>query len=172
MMTVAVIGCGQWGPNHIRNFNSLPDSKVAAAVDTDETRLARVSEMFPSISVEANYKRVLEISEINAVVVATPSNTHYSIVRESLLAGKHVLCEKPLCESTAEAKELVALAAACGRLLMVGHVFLFNPGIVKVKELLDSEELGTLRYLSAVRTNLGPIRKDMNVAYDLATHDI
>ena len=98
--------------------------------------------------------------------------THYRLVRDALLAGKHVLCEKPLCETAKEGEELVELAAACDRILMVGHVFLFNPAIEKLKELIDSGELGILYYLSAFRTNLGPIRSDANAAYDLAAHDI
>jgi predicted dehydrogenase len=106
------------------------------------------------------------------VVISTPVSTHYEIVRESILAGKHVLCEKPLCNDSKQGEELVELARAKGRLLMVGHVFLFNPGIAKLKELVDAGELGTLRYLSASRTNLGPIRSDVDVAYDLCSHDI
>lgn len=172
MINIAVIGCGHWGPNHIRNFNSFPGSKVVAAADLDEIRLINVSETFPGIRIERNYRQVLEAPEVDAVVIATPSSTHYTIVQDALRAGKHVLCEKPLCETGAEAEELSALARTCDRLLMIGHVFLFNGGISKIKELLNTQELGALHYLSAVRTNLGPIRDQVNVAYDLATHDI
>jgi predicted dehydrogenase len=172
MINIAVIGCGHWGPHHIRNFQSLPGSAVISAIDADEARLARIVEMFPGVRVEKNYHLALENPNVNGVVVATPTDTHYDVVRDSLLAGKHVLCEKPLCQTSAQAIELVNLAKKANLILMVGHVFLFNPGIVKIKEILDNGDLGKLHYLSAVRTNLGPIRKDVNAAYDLATHDI
>jgi predicted dehydrogenase len=109
---------------------------------------------------------------IDAVVISTPVSSHYEIVRESILAGKHVLCEKPLCKNSGQGEELVELACANRCLLMVGHVFLFNAGIAKLKELIDAGELGTLRYLLASRTNLGPIRSDVDLAYHLCSHDI
>jgi predicted dehydrogenase len=172
VIDLAVIGCGHWGPNHIRVFNSLPDSRVGAVVDLDEGRLRSVREMYPEIRCERDYRRVLEDPRFDAVVVATPVSSHYEIVRESILAGKHVLCEKPLCNDSERAHEVVGLALAKGRTLMVGHVFLFNPGIMKLKELVDTGELGELQYLSASRANLGAFCSDINVAYDLATHDI
>ncbi len=172
MINLAVIGCGHWGPNHIRVFNSLPESRVGAVVDFDENRLRSVREMYPEIRCEREYRRVLDDPSFDAVVVATPVSSHYQIVRESILAGKHVLCEKPLCENSEQAQELVGLALEEGRALMVGHVFLFNPGIMKLKELVDTGELGELQYLSASRANLGAFCSDINVAYDLATHDI
>jgi dTDP-4-amino-4,6-dideoxygalactose transaminase/predicted dehydrogenase len=172
VIELAVIGCGHWGPNHIRVFNSLPDSRVGAAVDLDEKRLRSVREMYPEIRCERDYRRVLQDPNFDAVVVATPVSSHYEIVRKSIHAGKHVLCEKPLCENSEEAEELLGLAQAQSRALMVGHVFLFNPGIMKLKELVYTGELGELQYLSASRTNLGPLRSDVNVACDLATHDI
>jgi len=105
-------------------------------------------------------------------VIATPTAAHYEGVKRALLAGKHVLCEKPLCETSSQARELAALARKKKLVLMVGHVFLFNGGIIKLKDLIDAGELGRVHYLSAVRTNLGPIRSDVNAAYDLAAHDI
>jgi len=172
MFNLAVIGCGHWGPNHVRVFNSLKESMVVAVADPDPKRLERVREAFPATRCEHDYQQVLHDPGIAAVVIATPTGTHYPLARESLLAGKHVLCEKPLCEDTVQARELAVLAEERGLVLMVGHVFLFNPGIMKVKQIIDAGELGDLRYLSAVRTNLGPIRGDVNVAYDLAAHDI
>jgi predicted dehydrogenase len=172
VIELAIIGCGHWGPNHIRVFNSLPDSRVGAAVDPDEKKLKSVEEMYPGIRCKRDYRKVLEDPGFDAVVVATPVSSHYEIVRESILAGKHVLCEKPLCENSEQAEELLSLAQSQGRALMVGHVFLFNPGIMKLKELVDTGELGELQYLSASRTNLGAFCSDVNVAYDLATHDI
>ena len=172
MTKLALIGCGHWGPNHLRTFNSLPGSAMERVVDLDPGRLQAVRLAHPGVRCEQDPAAVLEDPAIDAVVVATPMRTHYQLVRDALLAGKHVLCEKPLCETAKEAEELVELAAAGDRLLMVGHVFLFNPAIEKLKELVDSGELGALYYLSAFRTNLGPIRSDANAAYDLAAHDI
>jgi predicted dehydrogenase len=172
MIGLAVIGCGEWGPNHIRNFQSQSGARVLAAVDLVPKRLDRVRALFPNLNCESDAAKVFRDERIQAVVIATPLRTHYALVRDALLADKHVLCEKPLCETTAQARELVDLAKQRKLILMVGHVFLFNPGIIKVKQLVDTGELGRLHYLLAIRTNLGPIRKDCNVAFDLATHDI
>ena len=172
MIKVAVVGCGHWGPNHIRNFNSLLEGTAVAAADLDEGRLEYVRKTYPGVRCEREYKLILDDPNIDAVVVATPIGTHYEIVRESILAGKHVLCEKPLCANAKQGEELVELARSNGLLLMVGHVFLYNPGIVKLKELIDEGELGTIRYILASRTNLGRFQSDANVAYDLCSHDI
>jgi predicted dehydrogenase len=172
MTGVAVIGCGQWGPNHIRNFQAEQDSLVLFAVDSDPAKLDRMRALYPAVKGTASLAEATSAAEVTAVVVATPVSSHFEIVRQALSAGKHVLCEKPLCETVSEAEELVKLAKEHKRILMVGHVFLFNPGIIKLKEFTDKGELGHLYYLSAVRTNLGPIRKDCNAAFDLATHDV
>ena len=172
MTKVGIIGYGHWGPNHVRVFNGLPDSEVVAVADLDEERLRSVREAYPSTRCEQDYRRVLDDPDVEAVIVATPVGTHHRITREALLADKHVLCEKPLCKSSEQARELLDLARSRDRLLMVGHVFLFNPGIAKLKEIVDSGEMGSLQYLSASRTNLGIFQSDANVAYDLATHDI
>ncbi len=169
---IAVVGCGHWGPNHIRVFRSLPGAEVLYAIDVDPQRLERARALFPGLRLERDLAGALNDPLVDAVVVATPTQTHYEIVRDALRAGKHVLCEKPLCTTAAEAREVVQLADELGLVLMVGHVFLFNPGILKVKELVDSGEVGELQYMSATRTNLGPIRGDVNAAYDLATHDV
>ncbi len=172
MIKFAVIGIGHWGPNHIRTFNGLPGSRVNAVVDLDKKRLAQVREVHTGLRYEEDYRRIISDPDIDAVVVATPIATHYQIVRESILAGKHVLCEKPLCASSKEGEELIDLARANGRMLMVGHVFLFNPGITKLKEIVDMGELGDIQYLSASRANLGTFLTDANVSWDLCSHDI
>jgi predicted dehydrogenase len=172
MIRLAIVGCGHWGPNHIRNFNALSESAVVVAADTDASRRARVQAMFAGVEFVADATSVFSRSDVDAVVISTPTATHYALVRAALLAGKHVLCEKPLCERTEQGQELAALATNSGLVLMVGHVFLFNPGIVKLKELIDGGDLGGLHYLSAIRTNLGPVRSDVNAAFDLASHDI
>jgi len=172
MIEMAVIGCGEWGPNHIRNFSAQPGARMQVAVDLDAKRLQRIRELFPAVQCSSDADKVLADNSIQAVVVATPVQTHFNLVKKALLAGKHVLCEKPLCETAAQARELIDLAETRRRVLMVGHVFLFNPGIIKVKEILDSGAMGSLHYMHAIRTNLGPIRRDCNAAFDLATHDI
>jgi predicted dehydrogenase len=169
---IAVIGAGRWGPNHVRNFNSLPDAHVTVVVDNDGGRAARIREMFREVRVESNHRSVLDSPDVDALVVATPTSTHHAIVRDALAAGKHVLCEKPLCDRGDLAADLAAMAQSSGTILMVGHVFLFNAGIIKLKEIVDSGQLGRIQYFTAVRTNLGPIRQDVNAALDLASHDI
>jgi predicted dehydrogenase len=172
MVRAGVIGCGYWGPNHVRVLEEVPESQVVVAVDRDPIKLARLNEKFPHLRVERHYEELLVSDEVDAVVVATPTQTHYAIVRDFLFAGKHVLCEKPLCESTANARALIELAEERHLVLMTGHVFLFNKGIMALKEVIERNGLGRVRHVSAIRTNLGPIRHDVNAAYDLATHDI
>lgn len=172
MTNLAVIGCGQWGPNHIRNFHQLPRSTVLRAVDTDEERRRAMADLYPSVRVTDDADDAFADPEVDAVVVATPTATHHELVTAALEAGKHVLCEKPLCETVEEGRALTDLARERDRVLMVGHVFLFNPGILRLKDLLEAEELGRLHYLAMVRTNLGPIRSDVNAVYDLASHDL
>lgn len=171
-VSVAVIGCGAWGPNQARVFSTPPDSRLVAAVDIDRSQLERIGVVHPDLRLETDYLTLIRDDSIEAVVVATPIRTHYGIVKAALEAGKHVLCEKPLCEFEQEGKELAELARRTKTVLMVGHTFLFNPGLNKIKELVVSGEIGQFRYLSSVRTNLGPVRRDVNAAYDLAAHDI
>ncbi|MBU0718125.1 MAG: Gfo/Idh/MocA family oxidoreductase, partial [Planctomycetes bacterium] len=171
-LALGVIGCGHWGPNHVRVFNELNRSTVLACADLNEDRLQRIRRRFPNVSTTTDYHRLLGNESIDAVVVATPTNTHATIVREALQAGKHVLVEKPLCMRSTEASELANLGTVSGRVLMVGHVFLFNAGIIKLRDAIVAGELGRVQYLDAVRTNLGPVRGDVNALYDLGTHDI
>jgi predicted dehydrogenase len=167
------IGCGAWGPNHVRNFAALPNAEVVAAADLQEDRLARVKGIVPGIATFTDPAQMLATCRLDAVVVSTPTRTHYDVVRQALAAGAHVLCEKPLCIEAAEADALVRLADETKKLLMVGHVFMFNPGILKLRELVRSGELGErIYYLFARRTNLGPIRSDVNAVLDLASHDV
>jgi len=170
--TIAVVGCGHWGPHHIRVFAGLPGVTVAWAVDQSAERRRQMAFLHPHVRVTSRYEDALEDHRVDAVVVATPAATHASFALAALRAGKHVLCEKPLGVSSAECAALVAEAAARGLVLMVGHVFLFNGGVLKLKDLVDTGELGRLRYASAVRANLGPIRDDVNAAWDLAAHEI
>ena len=172
MIGIGVIGCGHWGPNHIRNLSSLAGVKVFMAADLEARRRSAVERMFPDVKVTANHRELFADERITAIVVATPSATHHALVKEALEQGRDVLCEKPLATTTPDAKDLAETAKKHGRLLMVGHTFLFNPGILKLKNLIDEDVAGKLYYMHAVRTNLGPIRGDVNVVADLASHDI
>lgn len=169
---IAVIGCGHWGPNHLRVFAERSRARVVAAADSRPDRLASLQNRYPALTTTLDYRRVLDHSDVDAVVIATPTVTHFALAEAALNAGRHVLIEKPMCRDSAEAHRLRALAHAQNRVLMVGHVFLFNNGIRKLHEAVAAGQLGKLHYLDAVRTNLGPIRGDVNALYDLGTHDI
>ena len=169
---VGVIGCGHWGPNHIRNFSTLAGSSVAACADTNAERLRAMKRLFPALATMSDYRQLLAAPNVDAVVVATPTATHHAIASEALRRGKHVLVEKPLALTVAHSRELGRLARAQHRVLVVGHTFLFNTGIRKLKECIASGEVGKVYYLHAARTNLGPIRRDAGVVWDLASHDV
>ena len=172
MIKVAVLGAGQWGPNLIRNFDNHERSVVAWVVDRDPERLAQVRLRFPTVRTATEPGPAIEDDTVTAVVISTPTTTHYALARAALERAKHVLVEKPLTRTIAQAAELCALAERLGRVLMVGHVFIYNLGIQRVKRYIDQGELGRVYYVSMVRTNLGPIRTDVNAAWDLASHDI
>ncbi len=140
--------------------------------DLDEQRLRAVKDTFVNIQTTTDYKNILSDPRIDAVCVASPTNTHFSIAKEALTHNKHVLCEKPLALTTQECAQIQALAADRQKILMVGHVFLFNAGIVRLKEYIQSGELGRVYYAYSTRTNLGPFRYDVNALWDLAPHDI
>ena len=172
MIRVAVVGAGHWGPNLIRNFHNRERSEVLWVVDRDPGRLGQVRGRFPEIQVAQEAEPALADVRVDGVVIATPTSTHYRFAKAALERGKHVLVEKPIATAVREGAELCALAAARGRILMIGHVFLFNPGIQRVKQYLDAGELGRIYYVAMVRTNLGPIRVDVDAAWDLASHDV
>jgi predicted dehydrogenase len=171
-MKLAIVGCGHWGPNHIRNFRALGGVNVTWAVDKDPQRRNYVSSLYDHITTTDNVEEMLTDKSVAAVVVATPTRAHFDVCMKAIEAGKHVLCEKPLATKSAECERLIDSAKERGVVLMVGHVFLFNGGILKLKELISFNDLGRLYYASAVRTNLGPIRDDVNASVDLASHDI
>ena len=171
-LRVAVIGCGRWGPNHIRNFAGHEHAQVVCCADLDPLRLELMRDLFPSVETTTDVQQVLTDPRVQAVVIATPTVTHFELTRRAMVAGKHVLCEKPLATAAAEAGELLGVARDTGRVLMVGHVFLFNAGILKLRDLVASGELGRLYYFHATRTNPGPIRQDVDCVWDLATHDV
>jgi predicted dehydrogenase len=151
---------------------ALPGGRVAWAADPSERRRRYVGALYDRVRVTADFNEMLADPSLDAVVVATPTSTHHDVALAALKAGKHVLCEKPLAMTSAECARLIEAARAHSVVLMVGHIFVFNAGILKLKELLSFNDLGHLYYGSAVRANLGPIRDDVNAAYDLASHDI
>lgn len=169
---VAVIGCGYWGPNLVRNFNQLPISKVKYCCDLDQARLKHMRSLYPDVITTNDYSQILSDPELEAVAVATPVSTHFPIARDCLEAGKHVLVEKPLTSSIAEAYELVKIAEKQKKILFAGHTFIYNAAVIKMKEIVDSGELGSIYYISSVRVNLGLFQEDINVIWDLAPHDI
>jgi predicted dehydrogenase len=171
MIRVGVVGLGRWGPNLLRNFHEHRSSVVPIAADMSEARRALIGPRYADVCLVPSAEAVIS-SDVDAVVIATPTSTHHRFVREALLAGKHVLVEKPITDNVDQACELADLAAARGLVLLVGHVFLYNAGVETVKQYLDEGVLGRPYYVSMVRTNLGPIRTDVDVAWDLAAHDI
>jgi predicted dehydrogenase len=172
LISVGVIGCGHWGPNHIRIFSQLAGSRVLMGADLDSMRLSSIQALFPKIQVTKDYKDILNNSAIDAVVVAVPTSFHSRITREALQAGKHVLCEKPLAMRAEECLQLGDLAKDVRKILMAGHIFVFNQGIIKLREYIALGEMGKVYYAHCERTNLGPFRYDVNALWDLAPHDI
>ncbi len=169
---IAIIGCGYWGINYVRVFNELPGSQVVAVCDAREERLQEVARQFPGVALSTEVEEVLQLEGVDAAVVCTGATTHYEVAHRCLTAGKHILVEKPLTTEGPDAEKLIALAEAKTVTLMVGHTFLYNPGVRKVKEYMSQGKAGHIYYLYAQRTNLGPIRHDVNALWDLAPHDI
>src|SRR5579862_5850629 len=171
-LQLAVVGAGHWGPNLIRTLVNPPASQVKVVVDRDAGRLAQVRARFPHVETAETIDAALADPAIDAFVVVTPTSTHYPIVKAALEAGKHVLVEKPVTTRGAEAAELTALATKKGRVLMVGHIFIFNQAVQRIRSYIESGDLGRIHYISMVRTNLGPIRMDVSASWDLMSHDI
>jgi len=169
---VAVAGLGYWGPNWVRNLYQLGCARRVVACDLDRKRREHVRRLYPGVETSGQFEQLLDDPDIEGVVIATPVGTHYRLARMALEAGKSVLVEKPLAMSLREAGELVTLARASGRVLMVGHTFLYSAPVLKVREIVNSGELGDVLYISSVRANLGLFQRDVNVTWDLATHDI
>jgi UDP-2-acetamido-3-amino-2,3-dideoxy-glucuronate N-acetyltransferase len=167
---VAVIGAGYWGRNLVRNFHDL--RSLEAVCDASEAVMDGLRTQYPGCRYVYSYQEVLRDSAVRAVAIATPAETHASLVREALLADKDVFVEKPLCLSVEEGRELVALARERQRVLMVGHLLWYHPAVLKLKELVSSGELGRLQYIYSNRLNLGKIRREENILWSFAPHDI
>ena len=172
MIGIGVIGCGNWGPNYVRVFNFLKKTEVKVCCDVEINKLEKVKEFYPNIETTQLYEDVLDNNDVDAVVISTPTSTHYELAKASLEKGKDVLCEKPLTVKSEESIDLIEIAEKNKKILMVGHIFLFNEGIKRLRKYIEDEEFGDIYFIQCLRTNLGPIREDVNAVYDLASHDI
>ncbi|MDW8318569.1 MAG: Gfo/Idh/MocA family oxidoreductase [Anaerolineae bacterium] len=172
MITVGQVGLGQWGPNVLRNLMALPDVRVKVCCDVDEDALRRAAVQYPGLQTTNDYRRLLDDPEVQAVVVTAPSAAHYELSRDALLSGRDVFVEKPLALTTAHGQELVALAEAGRRVLMVGHLLLYHPAVARLKQMVDAGELGQVYYIHTSRLNLGQVRRSENAMWSLAPHDI
>lgn len=171
-ITVGVIGCGYWGPNLLRNFAENEAAQLTWMSDVDMKRLDTVSRRYPAARTTQDCRQLFADPHLDAVVIATPVATHYRFARAALEAGKHVLIEKPFTSTTREAEQLIELAERRGLTLMVDHTFIYTGAVRKVKEVVESGELGDLLYFDSVRINLGLFQRDINVVWDLAPHDL
>ncbi|MGB7769550.1 MAG: Gfo/Idh/MocA family oxidoreductase [Verrucomicrobiia bacterium] len=169
---VGVVGCGYWGPNLVRNLRSLPDCSLKMMCDVSERRLAHLKSLYPEVEGLTDYHHMLNGAGLDAVVIATAVKSHYAMAKASLLSGKHTFVEKPMACSSAECEDLIEIARKKGLVLMTGHTFLYSPAVGKIKEIVKCGDIGEIRYICARRLNLGLFQKDINVAWDLAPHDI
>jgi predicted dehydrogenase len=172
MIKVAVVGCGYWGPNLIRNFSTSPDTEILWVCDKDEQRLEKVKHLYPSVRRTTSLDAILKDDRVDAVAIATPVFTHYSLSNSCLESGKHVLVEKPLALNVEEGEKLVRLGKEKGLQLMCDHTFCYTGAVRKMKEIIRSGDLGNLYYFDSVRINLGLFQQDINVIWDLAPHDL
>lgn len=172
MINVGIVGYGYWGPNLARSFFEVKDSCVKMICDLSDEKLKNAQQRHPSAIVTCNFTDLIENPEIDAIAIATPVQTHYDLVLAALRAGKHVLVEKPMTETSAQAKHLVEEAAKRNLVLQVDHTFLFTASVKKIHELISTNELGDIYFYDATRVNLGLFRHDVSVIWDLAIHDL
>lgn len=168
---LGIIGAGRWGINHVRTANQLLDGKLTVC-DFNPRTSEKIAEISPGISFTTKFEDIIKSPDINAVIIATPAETHYEIAKKTLLNGKNVLVEKPITLHSSEAKDLINIAEAADLKLMVGHVLLFHPAIRKIKDMILDEKLGRLQYIYSNRLNLGSVRSEENILWSFAPHDI
>jgi len=171
-LKVGIIGAGYWGPNLVRNFSEAPGADVVAVADLDPERLGALHKRFPAVRTTTNYRELLDDPAIGAICVVTPISTHRPLAEEALAAGKHVFVEKPLAGTVADAESIVAAARRAGKVLMVGHTFVYNPAVTTVRGIVERGELGKIQYVDSQRVNLGLHQFDFNVLWDLGPHDV
>src|SRR5256712_11591941 len=172
MVRFGVIGYGYWGPNVVRNLTSLEGSELMAVCDKSPAARRRMQKAHPGIAVATEASEILGSTDIDAVAVVTPVWTHYELAKAALENGKHVFVEKPFTSNTAQAEELIELAAKKNLKIMVDHTFLFTGAVKKIRELVEEGTLGKLYYYNSTRVNLGLFQHDINVIWDLAPHDL
>lgn len=172
MIRIAVVGCGYWGPNVARNLAEIEAFQLAACCDHDGKRLRPIARRYPNVELTTDADVLLERKDIDAIAIVTPVATHHALARQALLAGKHVFLEKPMASTVAQAQDLIEIAARQERVLLVDHTYVYSGAVQKIKQLIDSGDLGNIYYYDSVRVNLGLFRHDVNVIWDLATHDI
>lgn len=172
MLRIGIVGLGYWGPNLVRCLSSSNNCEVTTVCDLSAERLKSIEAKFPNLRLTDDSDELLGGDSVDAVVIATPTKTHFKLAKQALLSGKHVFVEKPLATSSIECQELIEIADQRGLTLFVGHVFLHSAPVRKLRELVNSGELGDVYYISSKRLNLGPVRRDVNALWDLAPHDI
>ncbi|MEX0612248.1 MAG: Gfo/Idh/MocA family oxidoreductase [Pirellulales bacterium] len=172
MVRIGVIGAGYWGPNLVRCLRESADCQVVYICDRDPTKLSQICDRYPDITATTDATEVLRRDRVDAVVIATPTKTHYRLAKRALDDGLHTFVEKPLATSSQECLDLINRAESNGCVLFVGHVFLYSAAVAKLKEIVSKGELGDIYYISATRLNLGPVRHDVNALWDLAPHDL
>jgi len=171
MINIGIIGYGYWGPNLVRNFAETPGARVSWVSDLDAGKLDLLKRRFPAVGVTTHYRELLEDPTTDAIAIATPVHTHYEIALEALRAGKHVWLEKPMTETSVQARRLVEEAERQKRVLLVDHTFLYTGSVMKMSELIHSGEVGRIYYYDSTRVNLGLFQRDVSVISDLAVHD-
>jgi predicted dehydrogenase len=172
MLRIGIIGYGYWGPNILRNFSSIEGTKVVSVCDIDRHLLARAQKAYPSMRATCDCRELISAPDIDAVAIITPVSTHHELAKCALQEGKHVFVEKPFTSTSAQAEELIELAARKNLKIMVDHTFLFTGAVRKMKELIGNGILGRLYYYDSMRVNLGQFQHDVNVIWDLAPHDL
>jgi predicted dehydrogenase len=172
MLNIGVVGYGYWGPNVARNFHAATGANLVAVSDISEKRLALAQNQFPFIKGLKDPLDLIRSADVDAVAIVTPVFAHYEMAKAALLAGKHIFVEKPFTSTSAQARELIDLAAKMNLKIMVDHTFLFTGAVKKIKQVIDSGELGKLLFYDSVRVNLGLFQHDINVIWDLAPHDL
>lgn len=171
MINLGVIGCGYWGPNLIRNFAKNDDCYIKWICDIDEAKLNKLQKNYAKINFTTDFADIIADKETDAVIIATPLDTHYEIVKNVLLAGKDVFIEKPFVENSRKSQDLIDIARKKKLILMVGYTYVYSPAVQKIKEKIQSGDLGSVYYINSVRVNFGIFRQKENVIWDLAVHD-
>src|SRR5256885_14954296 len=170
-LRVCVIGAGYWAPNLVRTLSEAPGAEPVAVADLSEERLERLRKRFPAVRMTTDHHELLDDKKVDAICIATPVGTHRKIAEEAFAAGKHVFVEKPLAGTVADAEAIVAASRRAGKVLMVGHTFVYNPAVITVRGIIERGELGKIQYVDSQRVNLGLHQFDFNVLWDLGPHD-